>query len=79
MKPTLKEPVPGFDGPQAPLEAMFLDEFLQSKGFSSIKDLYKLPEDEAKKLLMEACRYASLKLAEIESRARFKKEIHIPD
>jgi len=74
-----KEPEPGFDGPQAPLETMFLDEYLQSKGFSSIKELFKLPENEAKKLMIDACRFASLKLAEIESRSQFKKEIHLED
>jgi len=77
--PTLKKAEPGFEGPQAPLEAMFLDEFLQSKGFSSIKDLCKLPENEAKRIMIDACRFASLKLAEIEARSQFKKEIHVKD
>lgn len=68
-----------FDGPQAPLEIMFIDEYLQSKGFSSIKELCNLPKIEAKKLLIDACRFASLRLAEIESKARFKGAIHYQD
>ena len=68
-----------FDGPQAPLESMLIDEYLQSKGFSSIKELCNLPEIEAKKHLIDACRFASLKLAEIESKARFRGEIHYQD
>jgi len=65
-----------YDGPQAQLEMMLIDEYLQSKGFSSIKELCNLPEIEAKKLLIDACKFASLRLAEIESKARFKGEIH---
>jgi len=77
--PTLKKDAPTFGGPQAPLEMMFIDEYLQSKGFSSIKALCTLPENEAKKLLIDACKFASLKLAEIESRTKFKEEIHYQD
>jgi hypothetical protein len=51
----------------------------KSKGLSSIKELCKLPENEAKKLMIDSCRFASLKLAEIESRSQFKKEIHVQD
>jgi hypothetical protein len=74
--PTQKEEASEFDGPQATLEMMLIDEYLLSQGFSSIKELCHLPENEAKRLMIAACRFASLHLAEIESRARFKKEIH---
>ena len=74
--PTYKEEVSGFEGPQGQLETMLIDEYLQSQGYASIKELCHLPEDEVKKLMISACRFASLNLAEIESRARFKKEIH---
>ena len=74
--PTQKEDASGFEGPQAPLEMMLIDEYLQTQGYASIKELCHLPEDEVKKLLIAACRFASLNLAEIESRARFNKEIH---
>lgn len=75
----LEKDAPAFNGPQAPLETMFIDEYLQSKGFSSIKELCNLPENEAKKLLIDACRFASLKLAEIESKAKFRGEMHFKD
>jgi len=65
-----------FEGPESALEKMLIESCLKEKGFSSIKELSKLPTDEAKKLMMEACRYASLKLAEVESTDRFQKDIH---
>jgi hypothetical protein len=67
---------PIFEGPESALERMLIESYLKGKGFSSIKELYKLPKDEAKQLMVEACRYASLKLAEIESTDRFQKDIH---
>jgi hypothetical protein len=77
--PKLNKDTTTFESPQAPLEMMFIDEYLQNKGFSSMKALCNLPENEAKKLLIDACKFASLKLAEIESRIRFKEEIHYQD
>jgi hypothetical protein len=65
-----------FEGPESALERMLIESYLKDKGFASIKELSKLPKDEAKKLMMEACRYASLKLAEVESTERFQKDIH---
>ena len=65
-----------FEGPESALERMLIESYLKDKGFASIKELSKLPKDEAKKLMMEACRYASLKLAEVESTDRFQKDIH---
>jgi hypothetical protein len=65
-----------FEGPESALERMLIESYLKEKGFSSIKELRKLPKDEAKQFMMEACRYASLKLAEIESTDRFQKDIH---
>jgi DNA-binding transcriptional MerR regulator len=61
--------------PQADLEMMYIDEYLREKGYS-MSDLSKLPEHETKQLMIEACRYVSLKLAELESRARLRREIH---
>ncbi len=65
-----------FEGPESALERMLIESYLRDKGFASIKELSKLPKDEAKKLMMEACRYASLKLAEVESTDKFQKDIH---
>ncbi|MCJ7700351.1 MAG: hypothetical protein MUO62_02105 [Anaerolineales bacterium] len=47
---------------------------LRDKGFSR-QDLLKLPKDDANALLGQARRYATLKLAEIEARARFRHKI----
>jgi hypothetical protein len=75
MKPAT-ESEPTFEGPEAALERLLIDDYLKQRGVSSIKDLCKLPEDEAKQLMIDACRYASLKLAAVESRVKFQQEIH---
>lgn len=64
-------------GPQSALERRFIKEYLHEKGYL-LEDLKRLPLEESKLLMTEACRYASLKLAEVESRAQFKKEIRGP-
>jgi hypothetical protein len=66
----------GSESPQASLEMNFIDEFLKEKGFGSMKELCHLSEYEAKQLMIDACKYASARLAEIESKAGFKKKIH---
>lgn len=65
------------DGPQSALERRLIKEYLRNKGYR-IVDLRKLPKEQAKRLMVEACRYASLKLAEIESRAQFREDIRSP-
>jgi hypothetical protein len=67
---------PNAESPQASLEMKIIDEYLKEKGFSSIKDLCRLPENDAKQLMIEACKFASARLAEIESRAGFQEKIH---
>jgi len=59
----------------APLERVFIEEYLQSRGYS-LEMLDELSKKLRKKLMTEASRYASLKLEEIESRAHFVEEIH---
>lgn len=66
------------DGPQSALEKKLIEEFLEEKGYK-LHDLHDLPVEEARRLMEEASRYASLKLAEVESRARFRREIHVHD
>jgi hypothetical protein len=68
-----------FEGPESALERMLIDEYLKQQGISSVKELCKLPEDEAKQMMINACRYASLKLAEVESTDNFQHEIHTRD
>lgn len=65
------------DGPQSKMEKTLLEQYLKSRGYT-FKDLCDLPEDEAKSLMIEACRYASLKLAQVESAARFRETIREP-
>ena len=61
--------------PKADLEMMYIDEYLQGKGYSR-KELATLPEEETTKLMSEASQYASFKLEELESRARLLTKIH---
>jgi DNA-binding transcriptional MerR regulator len=60
--------------PKANLEIMYVHEYLLEKGYS-IKEIDTLPELEAAKLLIDAHQYASLKLAELESRAGLRTKI----
>jgi len=59
----------------ASLERVFIEEYLQSQGYS-LEMLDELSKKLRKKLMTEASRYASLKLEEIEARAHFVAEIH---
>jgi hypothetical protein len=62
------------EGPQSGLERKLIAEYLLSKGYL-MSDLRDLPEQKAQNLMKKACLYAALKLAEIESRAKFRREI----
>lgn len=66
------------EGPQSALEKKFVEEYLQSKGYSR-EALQKLPPDKVKELMKEACMYASLKLAEVQARSQFREEIRFPE
>ncbi len=59
----------------AMLEKALIEEYLHEKGYT-LEDLKKLPEALAEKLMKEASQYASLKMEEVESRAKFIKELH---
>lgn len=63
-----------FEGPQSKLEQRYIDEYLKSKGIRWA-DIGKLPAGEAKKLMIEASRYATAKLAQHEARAKFRQDI----
>ena len=75
-KPQKKiDPIKHFNSaPQSALERELISEYLKNKGYR-LKDLKNLPQEEAKRLMKEACQYASLKLAEIEARAGFSHKI----
>jgi hypothetical protein len=65
------------EGPQSALERHLVDDYLQSKGYTR-EELKKLPKDQAKALMREACTHASLKLAELEAKSQFRDEIRSP-
>jgi len=63
------------EDPNAVLEKALIEEYLKEQGYS-LEEVEKLPPETAQRLMKEASRYASLKLEEIEARARFVDEIH---
>jgi hypothetical protein len=65
-------------GPQSVLERKFIVEFLSSKGIT-LHDWKAMPKDEARLLMTQACIYASVKLAEIEAKAKLREDIHLPE
>ncbi|HEX9617556.1 MAG TPA: hypothetical protein VGA03_09060 [Anaerolineales bacterium] len=65
------------EGPQSALERHLVEDYLLSKGYHK-EDLQKLPKEQAKALMREACTYASLKLAELEAKSQFRNEIRSP-
>lgn len=65
---------PPISDPEAPMERSLIEEFLQAHG-TSFATLSALPPDKADALLREASRYASTRLMEVESRARFLNSI----
>jgi len=62
---------------QPPLEIRFIKDYLREKGYL-LRELKKLPEEEARQLMIEACIFASLKLAQVESRVQFREKIRSP-
>jgi len=65
------------EGPQSALEHKLIEEYLRTRGYTW-EDLHNLPEDEYHQIMREACRYASLKLTEVESRAKLRRDIQLP-
>ena len=65
------------EGPQSRLEWKYIQEYLRSQG-ASLEGLGSMPKEEQQRLMSEASQYASLKLAEVESRAKFRHDIHAP-
>lgn len=57
------------------LEKTLIEAYLKGKGYT-LEDLRDLPEAEARQLKREASTYASNKLAEVEIKAHFVKELH---
>jgi len=63
--------------PVSVLEQKFIAEYLRSKGFRKA-EIRNLPPEQRKALMKEACIYASVKLAEIESKSKFRRKIEPP-
>jgi len=75
IRSTLRDPLTQLaEGPQSSLERILIKEYLLEKGYR-LSDLKDLPREQARSLMVAACRYASLKLAEVESRARMREAI----
>ena len=60
--------------PHSDLEWQLITDYLKERGYSRT-DLQNLSEEEAHRLRVEACCYASAKLAEIEARSSFVRRI----
>lgn len=60
--------------PNALMESALIDEYLQARG-TTLAALHALPDLQAETLLKEASQYASSRLMEVESRARFIESI----
>jgi hypothetical protein len=69
--------VPVTNGPHSLLERTLVAEFLIGKGYL-FTDLKDLDSQTANKLMQEACHYAALRLAQIESRDRLLQMIRLP-
>ena len=62
------------EDPLAGLEKMFIEEYLKEKGYRWC-ELAKLDPHEMKRLMTEACMYATAKLADIEAKTGFRANI----
>lgn len=72
-----KDSMFGSIDPKSALENKYISEYLSSRDCCS-SDLQELSREDAQRLLSEAYFFASLKLAEVESRAQFLRKIDIP-
>ena len=77
MTPALSGMTAG-DDPLSQLERAFITEFLRSQGHDDVS-VRALPDDRQRALLKQAAIYASGRLTEVESRARFVDDLHDRD
>ena len=61
---------------QSSLEKQFIVDYLNKRGYLP-EDLLSLNPILAKEIMIRACRHASLKLTEIESRSHFIQKLHV--
>jgi len=69
------EDVAPMEDRNALLEKTLIEEYLNQKGYSH-ETLKKLPAEVVERLMKEASQYASLKMEEVQARARFVNELH---
>jgi hypothetical protein len=62
------------EGPQSAMERTLIEEYLSNHGYR-LADLKTLPPEKARAMMTEACKYASLKMAHVESKAGFRQKI----
>jgi hypothetical protein len=74
VKNQLDETRPGGDDPHATLERALIEEFLDHLGYS-LQSLSTLPEAQQRAVMQFAATYATLRLSEIEARARYLHEV----
>jgi hypothetical protein len=63
------------EDPQAKLGRMYIEEYLRNKGHTW-ESVRALPEEAAKKIMVEASTYAAIKLSEVDARANVVRQIH---
>ncbi len=69
------EQIEPIEDPHAVLEKALIEEYLHEKGYSR-EALKNLSAELAEQLMKEASQFASLKMEEVEARARFVEELH---
>ena len=75
MNDTKGEPTRRTKNARSVLELMYIDEYLRERGYAR-KDLAMLSEGERTRLMVEASRFASFRLEEVEARVRLQEKIH---
>jgi hypothetical protein len=60
--------------PQEQLAQMYIEEYLRTKGLT-MKSVRELPEEQARKVMIEASTYAATKLCEVEKRAQMMSDL----
>jgi hypothetical protein len=67
--------VPPSDDFEGKLEQSLIDEYLRTRGYDAVR-LASLTDEQRATVRRDACKYADLRLAEIESRAQYLKALH---
>ncbi len=63
------------EDPTAKLEKMYIEEYLRTQGHTW-ESVHALSDEERRRILTEASTYASVKLAEVEGKAKVIEDLH---